>query len=82
MKTTKMAILILAIAAALYILVPNLSWAEDAAAAYNANHLLSHHPTSSTSRLRQFVRATGSNAGVNALCHVEGGSPTGNGNKP
>ena len=31
MKITKVAMLILAIAVALYILFPNLSWAEDAA---------------------------------------------------
>jgi len=38
MKITKLAMLILAIAAALYILIPSLSWAEDGTAAYQANH--------------------------------------------
>jgi len=32
MKTTKIAMLILAIAVALYILIPSLSWAEDGTA--------------------------------------------------
>jgi len=34
MKITKIAVLILAIAAALYILIPGLSWAEDGTALY------------------------------------------------
>jgi len=38
MKITKIAMLILGIAIALYILIPSLSWAEDGAGAYQANH--------------------------------------------
>jgi len=34
MKMTKIAVLILVIAAALYILIPSLSWAEDGTALY------------------------------------------------
>ena len=34
MKITKVAILILAIALALYVLIPSLSWAEDGVAVY------------------------------------------------
>jgi len=37
MKTTKIVILILAIAAMLYILVPGLSWSEDGVAPFKAN---------------------------------------------
>ncbi|HEY4933352.1 MAG TPA: cytochrome c [Terriglobales bacterium] len=36
MTITKVAMLVLAIALALYILIPNLSWAEDGAALYKA----------------------------------------------
>jgi len=38
MKITRIALLILAIAAALYILVPGLSWAEDGAGPHKAKH--------------------------------------------
>jgi hypothetical protein len=36
MKITKLAILVLAIAAALYVLFPHLSWAEDRTASYGS----------------------------------------------
>jgi len=36
MKTTKLAVLVATIAIALFILIPNLSWAEDGAALYKA----------------------------------------------
>ena len=36
MKMTKIAMLVLTIAVALFILIPNLSWAEDGAALYKA----------------------------------------------
>ncbi len=42
MKITKMAMLILAIAAALYILIPSLSWAEDGTAPSKAKHPAAH----------------------------------------
>ena len=42
MKMTKIAMLILAIAVALYILIPSLSWAEDGAAPYNVKCSASH----------------------------------------
>jgi hypothetical protein len=42
MKVTKVAMLILAIALVLYILVPNLSWAEDGAALYNSQRSVCH----------------------------------------
>jgi len=38
MKTNKIAMVILAIALALYILIPGLSWAEDGAALQTARH--------------------------------------------
>jgi len=42
MKTTKIAMLILAIAVALYILIPNLSWAEAGTASSKAECSASH----------------------------------------
>jgi len=42
MKMTKIVMLILAIAVALYILIPSLSWAEDGAATYNVKCSASH----------------------------------------
>ncbi len=42
MKTTKIAMLILAIAVALYILIPSLSWAEDGTALSKAKCSMSH----------------------------------------
>ncbi|HVN20072.1 MAG TPA: hypothetical protein VMU05_14900 [Dongiaceae bacterium] len=42
MKATKIVMLILAIALALYILIPSLSWAEDGAAPYNVKCSASH----------------------------------------
>ena len=42
MKITKIAVLILAIAAALYILIPGLSWAEAGAAPSQAQCSLFH----------------------------------------
>lgn len=44
MKMTKVAMLVLAIALALYILIPNLSWAEDGAALYKAQCSVCHDP--------------------------------------
>ncbi len=44
MKTTKIAMLILTIAVALFILIPNLSWAEDGAALYKAKCAMCHGP--------------------------------------
>ena len=42
MKTTKLAALVLAIAVALFILIPSLSWAEDGAAIYKAKCAVCH----------------------------------------
>jgi cytochrome c553 len=44
MKTTKIAMLILTIAVALFILIPSLSWAEDGAALYKAKCAMCHGP--------------------------------------
>ncbi len=44
MKMTKIAILVLTIAVALLILVPNLAWAEDGAALYKAKCSACHGP--------------------------------------
>jgi len=42
MKTTKIAVLILSIAVALFILIPSLSWADDGAAIYKAKCAACH----------------------------------------
>jgi cytochrome c553 len=42
MKITKIAMLVLTIAVALFILIPNLSWAEDGAAIYKAKCAMCH----------------------------------------
>jgi cytochrome c553 len=42
MKTNKLVILILTIAVALFVLIPNLSWAEDGAATYKAKCAMCH----------------------------------------
>lgn len=42
MKTTKLAMLVLMIAVALFILIPSLSWAEDGAAIYKAKCAVCH----------------------------------------
>ena len=44
METTKIAMLVLTIAVALFILIPNLSWAEDGAALYKAKCSACHGP--------------------------------------
>jgi len=44
MKMTKIAMLILTIAIALFILIPSLSWAEDGAALYKAKCAMCHGP--------------------------------------
>lgn len=44
MKTTKLVMLVLTIAVALFILIPNLSWAEDGAAIYKAKCAMCHGP--------------------------------------
>jgi mono/diheme cytochrome c family protein len=44
MKTTKIAMLIVTIAVALFILMPSLSWAEDGAALYKAKCAMCHGP--------------------------------------
>lgn len=44
MKTTKIAMLVLTIAVALFILIPSLSWAEDGAALYKAKCAMCHGP--------------------------------------
>ena len=44
MKTTKIAMLVMMIAAALFILIPNLAWAEDGAALYKAKCAMCHGP--------------------------------------
>ena len=44
MKTTKLVMLVLTIAVALFILIPNLSWAEDGAALYKAKCAMCHGP--------------------------------------
>jgi len=75
MKIMKIALLILAIAAALYVLIPSLSWGEDGAAVYKANY-------SAFLSIRipaRFAPETGSNLGVNARREVEA---AGNAKKP
>jgi len=44
MKTMKIAVLVVTIAVALFILIPNLSWAEDGAAIYKAKCAVCHGP--------------------------------------
>jgi mono/diheme cytochrome c family protein len=44
MKTTKLMMLVLTIAVALFILIPNLSWAQDGAATYKAKCAMCHGP--------------------------------------
>ena len=44
MKTTKLMMLVLTIAVTLFILIPNLSWAEDGAALYKAKCAMCHGP--------------------------------------
>ena len=44
MKMTKIALLVLTIAVALFILIPSLSWAEDGAALYKAKCAMCHGP--------------------------------------
>ncbi len=44
MKTTKIAMLVLVVAVALFILIPSLSWAEDGAALYKAKCAMCHGP--------------------------------------
>ncbi len=44
MKTTKIAMLVLVIAVALFILIPSLSWAEDGAALFKAKCAMCHGP--------------------------------------
>ena len=44
MKTTKIAMLVLTIAVALFILIPSLSWAEDGAALFKAKCSMCHGP--------------------------------------
>ena len=44
MKMTKIAMLVLTIAVALFILIPSLSWAEDGAALYKAKCAMCHGP--------------------------------------
>lgn len=42
MKTTKLVLLVMTIAVALFILLPNLSWADDGAAVYKAKCAMCH----------------------------------------
>jgi len=42
MKTTKLVMLVMTIAVALFILIPNLSWAEDGAATFKAKCAMCH----------------------------------------
>jgi len=42
MKTTKLVMLVMTIAVALFILIPNLSWAEDGASVYKAKCAARH----------------------------------------
>lgn len=44
MKTMKIAMLVLTIAVALFVLLPNLAWAEDGAALYKAKCAACHGP--------------------------------------
>ena len=44
MKITKIAMLVLTVAVALFILIPSLSWAEDGAALYKAKRAMCHGP--------------------------------------
>lgn len=44
MKTTKLMMLVMTIAVTLFILIPNLSWAEDGAALYKAKCAMCHGP--------------------------------------
>lgn len=44
MKTTKIVMMVLVIAVALFILIPNLAWAEDGAGLYKAKCAMCHGP--------------------------------------
>jgi cytochrome c5 len=44
MKTTKLVMLVMTIAVALFILIPNLSWADDGATIYKAKCAMCHGP--------------------------------------
>jgi len=44
MKTRKLVLLVMTIAVALFILIPNLSWAQDGAALYKAKCAMCHGP--------------------------------------
>ena len=44
MKKTKLVVLVMTIAVALFILIPSLSWAEDGAALYKAKCAMCHGP--------------------------------------
>jgi hypothetical protein len=81
MKITRIALLILAIAAALYILLPGLSWAEDGGAPYKAKHSAFRSMRTSLS-LGEIGRETGSKLAGNAMRQIEVGRPTGNRKKP
>ncbi len=81
MKVTKIAILILAMAAVLYILIPSLSWAEDGTTLSKAQ-CSAFHAMRIRLGLSEFARATGSNLRVNAIRQIEAGCPTGNAKKP
>jgi hypothetical protein len=77
MKITRIALLILAIAAALYILVPGLSWAEDGAGPHKAKHSAFRSMRTSL-RLGEFAQEPGSKLAGNAIRQIEVGRPTDN----
>lgn len=81
MKITNVAILILAIALALYILVPGLSWAEDGPALYTAKGS-GFYAMRIPSGLGEFTRESGFSLGANAIHQVEAECLTGNAKKP
>ncbi len=81
MKITKIAILILAIAAVLYILIPSLSWAEDGTSLSKAQ-CSAFHAMRIRLGLSEVARGTDSSLRVNAMRRVEAERPTGNAKKP
>ena len=66
MKTTKIALVILAIAAVLYILLPSLSWAEDATALSKARWS-GFYCTRIPVGLGELAQEPGSNLGVKTV---------------
>ena len=81
MKTTKIALVILAIAAVLYILLPSLSWAEDATA-FSKGQWSGFYCTRIPVGSGEFARKSGSNLGVTTVCESKLDAAPGKVEKP